>query len=476
MSRYWGILAKAAKLDGTRSYVQGPAAYAVLWAVSRYALGNETPDPIIVSVYLFYSACLVVGTASQVVRGRWTPARWADRTLLFGLPLPIFYGYSAFLLPEYFPIFVVFVLGCGFPSFGVVRIAYWILWYAVYLGVFFGLCWFFNNPYPFEHLPGILMQVAAFGIILWWLLQVSEYVRKLNHTLTRNVAETRKRSRDVANLNKELAEREKRIQEDLALARRLQQDTLPDIGRYRTGKLRLASAYLPLESMGGDFFDVIDLDEDTTGLFIADVVGHGVQAALVTMMTKAAFYTHCRGVYDPAVALGAMNAALYNFLERPDLYVSAAYCLVRRSARTITYSNAGPHPTLIIRPSDDSIFELATEGLFLGMEADTGYESREFPLEPGDRILMYTDGLFEARSSGGKFYGEGRLEEFLIQSKGGDVDIFLAGLVEDLFVFMGTREREDDIAILAGDFLPESEMRQEEGQSVRQQDQIPANA
>ncbi len=458
MGRYWAILAKAAKLDSTRSYVQGPAAYAILWGISRYALGNETPGPVLVAAYLIYSACLVLGTAAQVVRGRWTPVRWAARTLLFGLPLPIFYGYSAYLLPEYFSVFAVFILGAGFPSFGLVRISYWIFWYVVYLSVFFGLSAFFDSRYIGEHLSWLFMQVAAFGILLWWILQVSDFVRKLNRALTRNVAETRKRSRDIASLNTKLGERDKRIRDDLALARRLQQDTLPDIGRYRTGQLRIASAYLPLESMGGDFFDVIDLDDDTTGLFIADVVGHGVQAALVTMMTKAAFYTHCRGVTDPAVALGAVNAALYNFLERPDIYVSAAYCLIRRQSRTITFSNAGPHPTLVIR-ADNTIHELVTEGLFLGMQPDSKYESREFRLEHADRVLMYTDGLFEARNPAGQFYGEGPLEERLLTLRDGDVDVFLAGLVEDLFLFMGQREREDDVAIIAADFLPDTESR-----------------
>jgi len=444
--KFLNQLYRTAKSKPTRSFSQGTAGVVLFWAILRYALREErTPDSLHIFLYLLYCVFTIIFCNYHLSTGRWSISRWANRMLLLSLPLPAFYGYFAFLVPEYFAVLVVFVSSIGLPVLGLMKTRYWTLWYAIYLSVYLGLLAAYKVEYLGNNLAFVILPVLAVLVMHYWLILVSRNIKNMNSNLSRHLAETKKHKRHLDRLHRGLGV-------DLTLARRLQQDTLPDPSAFRGNHMTIAGKYLALESVGGDFYDLVDLGGGKTGLFIADVSGHGVSAALVTMMTKAVFRNHCRDSSDPSLVLKTINASLQGFLEKQHMFVSAFYCILDEKG-SLSYSSAGHQPLLIVRNSPPEIFELSTDNAFyLGIEPDWNYSSAEFKLKDSDRILLYTDGLVEARSRRGGCYGDKRYHEFLLANQDMETNAFLNGLIDDLYHFLNGEKQEDDIAVLCVDF------------------------
>lgn len=448
MTKFLTQLKKTLKSEITFSLLQGAIGVLAFWVVLRYIIGGAvTPEPQWVILNFLYTIAVTLYSNFRMITGRWSALLWANRSLLFSLPLPAFYGYFTFLAPSYFPVMFIFVISIQLPVLGLARGIYLTLWFITYYFSFFGLLIVFNPSYFLENLNSIAVLFSVFFFMHLWLIRASESVKKMGNQLTRHLVETKKHKRNLHRLH--------RIQAmDLTLARRLQQNALPDLTRVRRNDLLLGAKYFSLEKIGGDFYDVIDLGNGKTGFFIADVSGHGVASALVTMMTKAAFRNHCQDADDPAELLELVNRSVCEMLEKQDLFVTAFYCILDKEG-ILTYSSAGHQPALILSNKEPKIRELITKNTFiLGVEPNWKYSSDKHALEKNDKLILFTDGLIEAKNKMGKNYGEYRFPEFLSNNSERTGDSFLDLLMFDLEEFMGGRSPEDDIAILCADYLP----------------------
>lgn len=214
-----------------------------------------------------------------------------------------------------------------------------------------------------------------------------------------------------ARLHEELMKRQ-RLEQDLHLAERIQQSFLPkripEISGYT-----FAARYDPAYEVGGDFYDFISLPEDRIGIVVADVSGKGVAAALyMARLTRDLRYLALAEA-DPARVLEWMNRAV---LEngQDDLFVTLLYLVLDTQHSTITYANAGHMPIIIRRKSEGSFLHLDGDaGLPLGIIPDGDYTSQVFNLEPGDSVLLFTDGLVEAMSPARVMFGIRRLNDAL---------------------------------------------------------------
>jgi sigma-B regulation protein RsbU (phosphoserine phosphatase) len=268
----------------------------------------------------------------------------------------------------------------------------------------------------------------------------------------RNHLRLRRLQREVVVANNLLTQQNERFQEDLEAARTVQLSLLP-AELPDNPHFKLGSRYLPVDRVGGDFFDVVLFDEGgKLGVIIADVCGHGVAAALITAMTKISFRGACAGGADPGVVLAAMNRVLVANVKQG--YVTAFYTLFDPAARTLRFASGGHPPVLLYRPADDTIRELEPQATFLGSFDGIRYQTDEVAVQAGDRIFLYTDGLFESLvGQEERRFGMERVCQLIREFRDRPIQAVLDGIVEDLVQAMGMRAGADDITLVGFDIL-----------------------
>jgi serine phosphatase RsbU (regulator of sigma subunit) len=239
------------------------------------------------------------------------------------------------------------------------------------------------------------------------------------------------------------------LRSELETARQIQLSILPREVPAIAG-LEIAARYIPMTSVAGDFYDFVVVDPKRVGILVADVSGHGMPAALIASMLKIAFAAQAAWALDPARVLSGLNAALCGKFQ--GHYVTAVYTLIDLEARTIRFAGAGHCPPLLREASSGKVRELLENGLFLGFFPDAAYSSAEAPFREGDRLLLYTDGIPEAFSSGGEEFGERRLREFLGRSPDGNAGNWTDALLQELKSWTGRGSGEapdDDVTVVA---------------------------
>jgi len=192
------------------------------------------------------------------------------------------------------------------------------------------------------------------------------------------------------------------IQKELEIAEQIQASILPRDVPCRAG-IEIAARYLPMSAVAGDFYDFLTFERNHFGILIADVTGHGVPAALIASMLKVAFASQAVHAQDPARVLTGLNQALCGKFE--DHFVTAAYLYADLDAKIIRYAGAGHPPVLYSNHSNGPARGIEQNGLFLGMFPEAAYSYLEMPWHPGDRYVLYTDGLPESKNATGEEFG-----------------------------------------------------------------------
>jgi phosphoserine phosphatase RsbU/P len=231
------------------------------------------------------------------------------------------------------------------------------------------------------------------------------------------------------------------IQKELETARLIQQSILPQTVPQIDG-LDIAARYVPMASVAGDFYDFIAVDNKHVGILVADVSGHGMPAALIASMLKIALAAQSAHGDDPARVLQGLNQTLCGKFQHN--YVTAAYAFVDMEKRTLSYAGAG-HPPLLLwgTASSSGVRDVTENGLFLGMFGFATYSSVKVPLAPGDRGLLYTDGISETNNPEGAEFGSERFRQFLEAQKTGSANQLADSLLEELARWSARGENQD---------------------------------
>lgn len=244
------------------------------------------------------------------------------------------------------------------------------------------------------------------------------------------------------------------LQKELEIARQIQSSILPREVPRVTG-LDIAAQYVPMAAVAGDFYDFLLIDEKRIGILVADVTGHGVPAALIASMLKTALAAQFAYAVDPARVLAGLNHALCGKFE--EHFVTAAYVFLDSEKQILRYAGAG-HPPLICGSVDGqqtAFREIDSNGLLLGLSENAAYRALELPFGPGNRCLLYTDGMLEAKNGAHEEFGLSRLLGFVEkQAHLAAAQLVYASLAE-LTRWSGKGEsgaREDDITLIAVDF------------------------
>jgi phosphoserine phosphatase RsbU/P len=242
------------------------------------------------------------------------------------------------------------------------------------------------------------------------------------------------------------------INKELEIARRIQSSTLPQSVPTLAG-LEIAARYVPMTAVAGDFYDFLRVDEKRVGILVADVTGHGVPAALIASMLKVAFAGQAAHAHDPARVLTGLNGALCGKFE--EHFVTAAYLFVDLEKNLLHYSAAGHPPLMLASGATGDTREIEENGQMLGMFPEAAYSAVEIRVSPGDRCLLYTDGLFEAKNAAQEEFGRARCKKLLETQLDIPAARFANALLDNIAGFSdqnSARAQEDDITLLVLDF------------------------
>lgn len=241
------------------------------------------------------------------------------------------------------------------------------------------------------------------------------------------------------------------LEEELAIARRIQTSILPS-DLPQSPSLTIAARYLPMTAVAGDFYDFLMIDDKRLGILIADVSGHGVPAALIASMIKIAGAAQLRLADAPALVLRGINQTLCPSLQ--SQFLTAAYLFFDLEAQVFRYS-AAAHPRMQWLHCETLTVEAIEEnGLPIGVTPTASYAFVERSFSPGDRFVLFTDGLLEASNQHNEFFGEERLRQALLDSAALDASQSADFLLHELSRWAGHsrgRLQEDDFTLLVVD-------------------------
>ena len=236
------------------------------------------------------------------------------------------------------------------------------------------------------------------------------------------------------------------VQRELQTAQRIQSSLLPRQVPTLPG-FEVAVRYIPAAAVAGDLYDIIQLSPTSIGILVADVCGHGIPAALVASMVKLAFDAQSDTAADPAAVLRSMNAILCRHLEHG--YVTAVYSVIDVATGTIAIANAGHPPVMVWRNSEEVPLVIDNHGLMLGFMPNADYTTASIDgLNASDRILLYSDGVLEARDRHGEFFDRDRAARWLSADAPEGADARATAALADLKQWIGTDRFEDDVTFV----------------------------
>ncbi|HEQ71411.1 MAG TPA: serine/threonine-protein phosphatase [Spirochaetia bacterium] len=243
----------------------------------------------------------------------------------------------------------------------------------------------------------------------------------------------------------------RRIKEELALANIIQNSFLPKQFPIDF-PISFSHKYIPHEYIGGDFFDVLQIDDAHLGVLIADVSGHGVSSALITAMLKSSFSHAARGCLSPSAVLSTVNKE-FTKVMRTEQFITAFYAIIDTESLTVRFANAG-HPHQFILRAEGGCDVVGANGFFLGMFEHTIYEEAETPLSAGDRLVFFTDGIIECPNAEGVQFGKTRLAEILEAHRGDNIEMLSKNVIVELIAYMADYRFPDDITLLVAEIIP----------------------
>ena len=249
-----------------------------------------------------------------------------------------------------------------------------------------------------------------------------------------------------AEVNALVSDYEKMTQE-LAIARQVQTTFLPSELPYLAG-WQLAVTLEPAREMSGDFYDFIELPNGRIGLVIADVADKGMGSALYMALSRTLIRTFAPD-FDtaPEQVLRAANQRVLTETSS-ELFVTVFYAILDPETGVLTYCNAGHNPPFLYSANGDDIKYLTRTSLPVGIMAETSWEQGTVQMQPGDLLVMYTDGVTEAENSFAAFFGEARLQAVTLANFGRSVDIIESKVVTAVLDFVGDAPQFDDITLM----------------------------
>lgn len=247
------------------------------------------------------------------------------------------------------------------------------------------------------------------------------------------------------------ASEKKRLDHDLEIAREIQSILLPSDPPPSPG-FEISGLNIPARQVSGDYFDYIVIDENRTGVAIADVSGKGVPASLIMAMCRSVIRSQAPGKTSAAEVLHRVNRQLYPDIKE-DMFISMVYLVLDAHSENVCLARAGHDPPMVYRAATGKVELVNPKGMALGIDSGEVFDrvcgDFEFRLEPGDCLLLYTDGSTEALNAKSEEFGAERLVRSLQESATGSTANVIRRITEDIRSFVGNFAQYDDITLIA---------------------------
>jgi len=237
----------------------------------------------------------------------------------------------------------------------------------------------------------------------------------------------------------------KKMEKQLQIASEVQSRLLP----HDSPKIKgydFAGLCIPTYEIGGDYFDYISINQDKTGIAVADVSGDGIPAALIMTAFRALLRSQAKKYSKPSVLMKSLNKQLSEFTRRSD-FITSFYGILDSRNHNFIYSNCGHNPPLVFR-NDGKIEKLSAGGPSLCLIKEANYKSRSVKLAPGEQIVFYTDGVIEIFDSKGEEFGLDRLINAIVPCRDLPADKLLERIVEKTKNFSQSEIYKDDYTLV----------------------------
>ncbi|MFQ6032682.1 MAG: PP2C family protein-serine/threonine phosphatase, partial [Candidatus Zixiibacteriota bacterium] len=248
--------------------------------------------------------------------------------------------------------------------------------------------------------------------------------------------------------NARLYEEEKKLQqmeEDIRIAKNIQRSLLPKENPSLPG-IDIAGLNLQAREVGGDYYDFINIDKDYLGIAIADVSGKGMPAALLMANVQATLKAQALAKCAPSECVAKSNSFLCRSVEKGK-FVTLIYAILDIKEKSFTYANAG-HCYPFIFNLKGAVKQLETSGLVLGVLDDHAYQEEQVVLQPGEWLLLYTDGITEAFDQRDEQFEEERLIRVVQENLDLDAEKMSQQIVNSVIEFQGDVPQSDDLTLV----------------------------
>jgi serine phosphatase RsbU (regulator of sigma subunit) len=278
-----------------------------------------------------------------------------------------------------------------------------------------------------------------------------------NALLLTNIRELEERDRVIRHKNEQM-------ETDLRMATELQQALMPNAyPSFPAGpnqgptRLRFYHRYLPASMMSGDFFHIARLSDDSAGICICDVMGHGVRAALITAMLRALIETHAGETADPGRFLTELNSEFTRIMRQTGTLVFATvlYCVIDIKDRAARFGRAGHPAPLLGRRAAGEVRTVASgegsNGPAMGLIPNARFKTSEAKLAAGDVLLFFTDGVVEVEDKGGRDFGIEGLRQTIQSNLDQPIESLLQNIIGDVYKFADSTVLTDDACLVAAE-------------------------
>ena len=303
-----------------------------------------------------------------------------------------------------------------------------------------------------------LLNYKKDGTPFWNRLSISPLKNKKGEVthyvgIQSDVTELKETKERLERANKDLEIFRDKITKELDQASKAQQIILPT--KLPSNKhINFSAIYKPMDQIGGDFYDIIELRKGLFGILVADVTGHGIPAALLTFMTSLAFQNSVRNVDSSELLISLTNDKLIDKMPK-GAFITMFYAIYDSNSKILTYTQAGHPPGFVVRSITKEVIPLYTDGGIVGVfgEDKITYNENKTQLQTGDKFILYTDALIEARDQNNQMIGIGHLGDFLLDN----CSVPIAELLEKMYQyglnFSGNSSYEDDLTLVGFEVL-----------------------
>jgi serine phosphatase RsbU (regulator of sigma subunit)/Na+/proline symporter len=241
--------------------------------------------------------------------------------------------------------------------------------------------------------------------------------------------------------------RARQQEREMQIAKTIQLSLLPTAPPDIKG-VKLAGICVPARSVGGDYYDFIARGEEALDLVIADVSGHNVGAALIMAETRTFIKARAHTLGNASSVMRELNEFFYQDLTQAELFITMFYLKYNTATRELSYASAGHNQPLVFRTGQTSCERLDAEGLIFGIRTNVDFEEKKTILNPGDILLLYTDGIVEAEAPNGLFFGMERLCALIQDYRDRPSSEIIDNVLRQVRLFTGQEHFTDDVSLV----------------------------